>query len=304
MKYVQKNKITPSIKILVCYHKPARLYKSDVFVPIHAGRALAKQSGILSSAEQNWMTTHLIGDDTGENISNLNSHFGELTAIYWAWKNYDKLGNPDYIGLEHYRRVFFPADIRVAVHYDITAPLIHISPQETIAQQFVQGHNSDDLFTALDLLAKKHPVYTETIQKYLDQHSSYFFNMFIMKKELFFEYCSVLFPTLLETHAHIDYSCYTAYNQRMPGFIGERLTHLFIAQKASSCKIHSCRVVFQETPPSDVSACGLGGTIVRLGLLFQGCRCHLLSWLTWGRTRKHYQAKQQNYYARWSTPRL
>ena len=39
----------------------------------------------------------MIGDDTGDNISDKNREYCELTGIYWIWKNYDKLGNPDYI---------------------------------------------------------------------------------------------------------------------------------------------------------------------------------------------------------------
>ena len=58
----------------------------------------------MSEKDYQWMLDNMIGDDTGDNISELNRNFNELTAIYWAWKNYDKLGNPDYIGLAHYRR--------------------------------------------------------------------------------------------------------------------------------------------------------------------------------------------------------
>ena len=46
----------------------------------------------------------IIGDNTGINISKDNPYYCELTALYWAWKNYEKLGNPDNIGLAHYRR--------------------------------------------------------------------------------------------------------------------------------------------------------------------------------------------------------
>lgn len=41
-----------------------------------------------------------LGDDTGENISDLRIQFGELTVMYHAWKNEDA----DYFGLCHYRR--------------------------------------------------------------------------------------------------------------------------------------------------------------------------------------------------------
>lgn len=97
----------PRVKILISYHKPAVLLKDEVLTPIHVGRALATQSskdGSISEEDYKWMLDNMIGDDTGDNISHLNRRLNELTAIYWAWKNYDKLGNPDYIGFMHYRR--------------------------------------------------------------------------------------------------------------------------------------------------------------------------------------------------------
>ncbi|EOJ2249152.1 DUF4422 domain-containing protein, partial [Campylobacter jejuni] len=104
-----EKKIKPSIKILVGYHKPATLIKDDIFTPIHLGKKLSVQSakdGKISYEDFEWMCENMIGDDTGDNISHLNRYLNELTGIYWAWKNYDKLGNPDYIGYEHYRRHF------------------------------------------------------------------------------------------------------------------------------------------------------------------------------------------------------
>lgn len=103
-----------SIKILVCYHKKDRLFKNEILVPIHCGRALAceaSKDGKISKKDYQWMIDNMIGDDTGENISKLNRDVNEMSAIYWAWKNYDKLGNPDYIGLCHYRRIFDFSDV-------------------------------------------------------------------------------------------------------------------------------------------------------------------------------------------------
>ena len=61
----------PSVKILVGYHKPAQLLKSDILVPIHLGRALATQiskDGQMSEEDYQWMLDNMIGDDTGDNI--------------------------------------------------------------------------------------------------------------------------------------------------------------------------------------------------------------------------------------------
>ena len=236
-----------SIKILVGYHKPAKLYKDDVFVPIHLGRALATRSskdGKINQDDYRWMLDNMIGDDTGDNISHLNRHFAELTAIYWAWKNYDKLGSPDYIGFCHYRRIFSPDDIKNAVNYDITAPVERVYDGDNIKQQFSNVHHTDDLVRATELLGKK---YAKTAQGYLHQNHGYFYNMFIMKRDMFFEYCDLLFGVLMQIHKKIDYDKYTPYNQRMPGMIAERITGIFITHQESQHKVNKVAAVFSDT---------------------------------------------------------
>lgn len=87
-----------TIKLLICYHRSAPLLNDEILTPIHVGRRGAENDS--------WLSENMIGDDTGENISGYNNCYNELTAVYWAWKNYDKLGSPEYIGLAHYRRHF------------------------------------------------------------------------------------------------------------------------------------------------------------------------------------------------------
>ena len=81
-----------SIKIFVGYHKPSIfLLKSELFVPIQLGRKVANQpskDGSLSKDDILWMKKNTIGDDTGDNISELNRYYCELTGIYWIYKNY------------------------------------------------------------------------------------------------------------------------------------------------------------------------------------------------------------------------
>ena len=42
-------------------------------------------------------------DNTGDNISEKNPYYCELTAMYWIWKNDS---SSKYISIEHYRRFF------------------------------------------------------------------------------------------------------------------------------------------------------------------------------------------------------
>lgn len=81
--------MSKEIEIFVACHKPSELPDNDYFVPIHVG---AKNAKITLPGLQR--------DDEGDNISEKNPTYCELTAQYWAWKH----SQADYIGLCHYRR--------------------------------------------------------------------------------------------------------------------------------------------------------------------------------------------------------
>ena len=72
------------IKIVIAAHKPYVMPEDKIYLPVQVG----------SEGKQN------IGfqrDNEGDNISEKNPSFCELTGLYWAWKNLDA----DYIGLAH-----------------------------------------------------------------------------------------------------------------------------------------------------------------------------------------------------------
>ena len=81
------------IKLFVCCHQQVEIPNHPLLVPIQVGAALAE--------------THFpnfLYDDAGENISEKNRSYCELTAQYWAWKNV----GADYFGFFHYRRYLYP----------------------------------------------------------------------------------------------------------------------------------------------------------------------------------------------------
>lgn len=259
----------PTVKILVGYHKPAVLLQDEVLTPIHLGRALATEAskdGAMSKEDYQWMLDNMIGDDTGENISADNRFLNELTAIYWAWKNYDKLGNPDYIGFMHYRRHLsfnlnkhFDADIYgfvleqklndtylakyhldaehiidIVGHYDvIVADKTDLTRLGT-KNPYNHYENSErklhikDYETVLDILCHKYPEYTEDAVSYNTSDYAYFTNVFIMKKEIFNDYCGWLFGILKEAQQKIDISNYNIQETRALAYVSEWLCGIYI----------------------------------------------------------------------------
>ena len=86
----------PNIKILIAHcNRRCPALHTEILSSIQVGSALAEQ-----------LFPDMLHDNEGENISIHNPRYSELTATYWAWKNQEKLGNPDYIGLMHDRRHF------------------------------------------------------------------------------------------------------------------------------------------------------------------------------------------------------
>ena len=170
------------LKILVAYHKPFLLQKSDVYTPIHVGRELAIQkykNGQMFKKDYDWLINNMIGDNTGENVSLKNFELCETTALYWAWKNYEQIGNPEYIGLAHYRRVFkfkrikTDKDIEKLVQrYDVLIGkryLMTFKEKNNYNQYRISAyHHIEDFDKALNILRNLYPEYNEAVDKYLN----------------------------------------------------------------------------------------------------------------------------------------
>ena len=272
-----------NIKLLIATHKHCGIPKGDVFVPIHVGREIATEiskDGKINKTELNWLLNNTIGDDSGENISCKNRYYSELSAIYWAWKNYDKLGNPDYIGLMHYRRHFifnnkyylnkmkFESDYAKGLVYineeyinenylskialdDNTIQLVVAQSdiivsyladlelaygrKESIKSDYVNnipGMKVEDFDLMMEVLYRRYPQYKDLFRDYINGKNKNLFQMFIMKKDLFFEYCEFLFGVLFEIEQSRNYEeGYTINGKRTLGYLGEIMLTMFLYMK-------------------------------------------------------------------------
>lgn len=242
---------TQRIRIFVSAHKKVDLFDSLVLQPVQVGAKNAEH-------RFSWA----FHDDEGENISELNPLYCELTTQYWAWKNVDA----DYYGFCHYRRYFDfddtehkenefgeiidelidgmskeryclddasinqvvrGADVVTTRMQDIRT---YMGENSTIRSQYDAAPKLfvEDLDRVIDILVARHPEYEQDAKAFLVGHTGRFCNMFIMKKEIFRDYCTWLFPLLEEFVASADMSLYSKEGLRTPGHLAERLLNIYL----------------------------------------------------------------------------
>jgi hypothetical protein len=220
-----------NIKILVATHKKYWMPEDEVYLPIHVGKEGKQDLGY-------------IGDNTGNNISIKNSNYCELTAIYWAWKNLEA----DYIGLVHYRRYFTKHNLRncekkkqdiltkndfenILKDVDIIVPDKRKYYIETIRSHYNHSYYEKDLNETENIIKEIYPEYSIAFNKVMNRTWAHMFNMFVMRKDYFNEYCEWLFTILFELEKRIDISSYTVMEARVFGFISELLLDVWLETK-------------------------------------------------------------------------
>lgn len=221
------------IKIIVATHKKYQMPEDDIYLPIHVGKKGKADIGFQ-------------GDDTGENISEKNANFCELTGLYWAWKNLDA----DYIGLAHYRRHFsvkktgdkFQSILtreqleKILKSTDVVLPKKRKYYITTIYEHYANTHDKTHLDKTRGIIERKYPEYINAFDKVMKSTSAHMFNMFIMKKELADKYCEWLFDILFELEKEIDLSGMSAFDARLFGRVSERLLDVWIEKNGVKYK--------------------------------------------------------------------
>ena len=216
------------IKILVATHKKAHMPMDDMYLPVRVGNALAKDD------------FGYTGDDTGDNISEKNPYFCELTALYWGWKNV----KADYIGLVHYRRHFSCRSGRwkysliltkeEAESYlskaDVVLPKKRHYFIESLASHYKHTHDLEHLELTREILRMQCSEYVEVFDKVMKHTSAHMFNMMIMKRDLLDAYCSWLFPILFALEDEIDVKNMPAFDARLFGRVSELLLDVWLKQ--------------------------------------------------------------------------
>lgn len=224
-------------------------------------------------------------DNTGDNISSLNPSYCELTTQYWAWKNMEA----DYYGFCHYRRYFSFSKKQLeqsawgTVEYDylheqavnelnleeskmrawiesydfIIAKGI---PVKTINARSVYDHykkapqlHIEDVDILLAVIKEKYPMLSSAAQDYFAGTVFYPCNMFLMKKELFTEYCTILYDVLAEFEKRAHMQEYSREGLRTTGHLGERMAGIYYLYQKRQGRYRLCETqiaLIRHVPPA------------------------------------------------------
>lgn len=223
-----------STKIFIVFHKPCDYgYWDDnkLYVPIQVGRA------------EQFLP---VRDNEGENITEWNNLYAEMTAHYNVLKN--RIDGLKYIGMCQYRRrLQFPEDfdfdeIFKKCYAIVPTPLYD---ENTVAENYGFSHCKKDIDEFGQIVKQLYPQYADEWDKIIvNGNFMLYSNSFVMRVEDFKEYEEFFFnvtDTWLKNHnieKPSDITAYVAaqilnderrqtrglkYQSQIFGFMGERL---------------------------------------------------------------------------------
>lgn len=221
------------IKIFTLTHKKFDTPSDPMYQPLQVGHAVSNDLGY-------WC------DDEGDNISEQNCYYSELTGFYWIWKNYHE---DDFIGTCHYRRYLINQEEKVFTkeeyekllsEYDLITTL-RVKLNNSYHVGFSANHNVKALDMTGEVIKEKYPEYYDNFCRLVNANETYFGNMIVTSHVLFDEYCEWLFSIFTEVQKRINLDTdEDDYHKRVFGFISEFL--LLVWTTTKKLKVCECKV--------------------------------------------------------------
>lgn len=212
--------------VLVAAHKPYWMPPDELYLPVQVNAAHARQ-----------LIPGFQPDDTGDNISDKNARYCELTALWWGWRNLEC----EALGLVHYRRHFAgKGDRRTLTSCEAEALLAKapvVVPKkrnyviESIGSHYAHTHDGSQLEVLRCSVGRVSPQYVGAFDACMKSTSAHMFNMLIMRREILDPYCTWLFDVLADAERNIDFEGMSAFQERCMGRLAELLLDVWIGSE-------------------------------------------------------------------------
>ncbi len=180
-------------------------------------------------------------DNVGDNISNKNRNYCELTGLYWIWKN--ELSAPSleekYYGYCQYRRILDLSenDLERIKFNDVDVvlpfPLTYEPNIEFHRKRYIKDA---DWFLLMKVLEELHPEYLYLIKKVLLQRHMFNYNVLLAKKQVIIDYCEWLFP-ILKRVEKLSIPKGDERADRYIGYMGETLETIYFMMNKDKYRI-------------------------------------------------------------------
>ena len=189
-----------------------------------------------SELKSNLFLKGFIFDDTGNNISHLNHWFGQLTGLYWTWKN----TNEEIIGNSTYR--LFWGDYFLKNNFEINTLYV---PESIDTRKCISRNiNTENIYNhyeychgpiglkLLEELSEKNKIFLtpKMINNLKKQFAMNPFNMFLSERQIFNKICSILFEILFiffsEYKDRYEFTETFKGQKRILDFLSERILHI------------------------------------------------------------------------------
>ena len=227
-------KVVKTVEIAIATHKKYAFPKGKDYIPLHVGAKNSKED------------LKIARDDTGDNISEKNPSFCELTGLYWIIHN----SKADFIGLVHYRRHFTLKNGPIKVtkrlksalsskeieglirNYDLILPKKRNYYIESLWSHYEHTLHVAPLEKTRDIIAKNYSEYLIEFDRLHERKTAHMFNMMIGRADIVKAYSKWLFDILFTLEAEIkqdpEMEKYDAFHSRFYGRISELLFDVWL----------------------------------------------------------------------------
>ena len=157
------------------------------------------------------------------------------------------------MGLVHYRRYFTNKEVRnieekkqqvltseqwqtLLEQYPVVVADKRRYYIESNRSHYNHAHHSEGLDVTETIIAEMYPEYSEAFATVCNRTWAHMFNMFVMRRDLYNQYCEWLFAILFELEKRVDISDYNPYESRIFGFVSEILLDVWIEKNQINYK--------------------------------------------------------------------
>ncbi|SET16213.1 protein of unknown function [[Clostridium] aminophilum] len=190
---------------------------------LHKGKGICLEAG----AKGRDFFRYPLHDDTGDNISKDNAYYGDLTVLYWIWKNGEK-GKGTCISFRHYNKYLMIREKKVLGY-------LNENPDGWIVARKVSNppHNFPEEWRSFrKIINEKYPLYFDALRRlYRDDGSGSqcnATNMFITSSGQMHEYCCVLFKICRDLREEVGNTDHKRSDQRYCAFMAERFLSVYL----------------------------------------------------------------------------